>query len=75
MIPIPSLGGKAIEKFATIFADIADFETWLNNIDENTINQLKASIGNSAGTKAYEYLTKNKNEIINLIEAMKTKLF
>lgn len=75
MIPIPSLGGKAIEKFATIFADIADFETWLYNIDENTINQLKASIGNSAGTKAYEYLTKNKNEIINLIEAMKTKLF
>lgn len=74
MIAIPSFGGKAYEKFANMFVDMNDFETWVNAINDTTLEQLKAAVGNSAGIKAFEYLTKHKQEIINLIQAIKSKL-
>lgn len=75
MIPIPSLGTKAYEKFANIFENVRDFETYIKDIENKDINQLKAAIGNAAGTKAFEYLTEHKQEIVELIAATKELLF
>ena len=72
MIPIPSLGAKAYEKFVNMFSNINDVETWVRNIKNENINQIKSAIGNSAGTKAFEYITSHQTEIIELINAIKT---
>ena len=75
MIPIPSLGEKAYEKFTNIFSDVRDFETWIKDIQHKDVNQLKAALGNAAGEKAFDYMKGHKQEIIELINATKELLY
>ena len=71
MLPIPTISGKAIQKFATLFHNFIEVNSWLEEWSIDRHKQLVDLLGNAKGTKAYDYITNNREDILILLGNMK----
>lgn len=69
MIPIPTIGGKALDKFSEMFTSLEELESWLISWSIDRHSELNRTLGNSKGDKAFEYinLDSNRQNILNLL--------
>lgn len=78
MLPIPDIGGKALDKLAGVFTPnsgeepFSQLEIFLGKpFDNENLAVLQKHLGNSKGTKAYDYLKENKEDILQLLNVLK----
>lgn len=71
MIPIPSIGGKALDKFASMFNNFNQLENWLNSWDDSKLSELITVLGNSKAKNAYEYIQEHLSQIKELLNIVK----
>lgn len=79
MLPIPTVSGKAIQKLANVFfAKPGDtrfnaFKIFLSEpLDDSDLLILKEHLGNAKGQKTFDYLSQNRDDILLLLNNMKT---
>lgn len=73
-LSIPNIGGKALDKLAEFINTIDRFNYYLSELsDDCPVLKLDliSSLGNSKGTKAYEYFKENREDIISLINTIR----
>lgn len=70
MLPIPTIAGKAYQKL-NHFSTWIELESWLKEWSIDRHRQLIEWLGNAKGTKAYDYIIENRQQILKLLLSLK----
>lgn len=69
MLPIPTIAGKAYQKL-NHFSTWVELESWLKEWSIDRHRQLIEWLGNAKGNKAYDYITENRQQVLNLLKGL-----
>lgn len=71
MCPIPTVKGKSMESLIGLFSTIEELKSWLlSDFDNDKLQQLINTLGNSKGNKAYEYFKEDSSDLLELLYTM-----